>query len=523
MKKLTSILLVLALIFSFGLTASAAPVTTGTITITTNATVDTLEGRTFEAYQLFTATTTYEVAGVTYYNYVPTPLLKAVVADMTDTTGWTDVQYVNYVNDTILANETSAEFKAFSEALDSVIDAAGSTYTPDKTATGAAGATSVTLTDMPFGYYYIRENSANLGLGVEAMLFAFQTSNVTIQIKANTIEFEKTVVDPNGAEINVDGRNYSIGDTVNYQLTAVVPSIPQNSTASTYTFTDTMGAGLAYKGDAVAKYFNGTDYIAIPTSYVTNNTTTTADFSLTIDFLAWYNSFSDKDDYPAGADIVVGYSAVITTDAIDLTGLDNKATLTHDPDKEPYEKNVEVFSYGFKFLKTNGTDKLAGAEFKLYDTAPQIVDGEYVYGTPLTFIKDTTGAYVLSSGGNETLISDNGEFIIFGLKAGTYWLEETASPDGYNLLTAPVAITITAGGASWTVSVAGETGSYTYADKAAFLSSEASIGFNVLNSSSVELPGTGGIGTILFTIFGCGIILGGCVLLIVNRKRVFGK
>ena len=67
-----------------------------------------------------------------------------------------------------------------------------------------------------------------------------------------------------------------------------------------------------------------------------------------------------------------------------------------------------------------------------------------------------------------------------GLAAGTYYLEETKAPDGFNKLTDPIKIVIEKNGETYTITADGAEGNI----------------LNVQNSTGSLLPSTGGTGVI---------------------------
>ena len=82
---------------------------------------------------------------------------------------------------------------------------------------------------------------------------------------------------------------------------------------------------------------------------------------------------------------------------------------------------------------------------------------------------------------------------IRGLAPGTYYLEETTVPNGYNKLAARVPFTVTK-------------------------DATAAVEIEVKNESGAELPSTGGIGTTMFYIAGAVLVLGAGVLLVSRRR-----
>ena len=87
-----------------------------------------------------------------------------------------------------------------------------------------------------------------------------------------------------------------------------------------------------------------------------------------------------------------------------------------------------------------------------------------------------------------------------GLANGTYYLEETAAPAGYNILETPV-----------TVSVNG-------ANATAENISALTVTQNVANNTGTLLPSTGGMGTTIFYVIGSVLVLAAVVLLVTKKR-----
>ena len=156
---------------------------------------------------------------------------------------------------------------------------------------------------------------------------------------------------------------------------------------------------------------------------------------------------------------------------------------------------VIVRTHKLTITKTNqdGSEKLAGAQFKLYK-------GENTNGDPIKFKDLGNGKYRVATenevDATDTLESPNGNdgvkgiITISGLDAGTYTLVETKAPDGYNKLDNPTTITIqaTSNNNGTDVTVSGNE-------------------VTVKNNKGSLLPESGGMGTVLFTVVGVGGIL----------------
>ena len=129
---------------------------------------------------------------------------------------------------------------------------------------------------------------------------------------------------------------------------------------------------------------------------------------------------------------------------------------------------------------------------------------------------------------NATELSSDaqGLFKVTGLDDGTYYLEETVAPDGYNKLTNPVAVIISAdttNGQEWTnydqtpltkidVTVDGTKGTGNAAAGTAAIT--------VANVKGNTLPSTGGMGTVMLYVAGIAVfVLAGATLVMALRRR----
>lgn len=103
--------------------------------------------------------------------------------------------------------------------------------------------------------------------------------------------------------------------------------------------------------------------------------------------------------------------------------------------------------------------------------------------------------------------NENGRFNITGLNLGTYYLEETEAPKGYNKLTDKIKVTFTKDGV----------------DGATFVrllqgTSETNV-INVKNNTGSILPSTGGMGTTLIYLIGGALVLGSGFVLANKKER----
>lgn len=126
----------------------------------------------------------------------------------------------------------------------------------------------------------------------------------------------------------------------------------------------------------------------------------------------------------------------------------------------------------------------------------------------LTFDEKNGDVYTYNpTTGVTDLVSGNSGYIrLNGLSAGTYILEETKAPDGYNKLENTIKIVVTKNG------------------EAKQITKDRNVveQIDVKNNSGSLLPSTGGMGTTLIYLIGGALVLGSGFVL-ANKKRAKAK
>ena len=280
---------------------------------------------------------------------------------------------------------------------------------------------------------------------------------------------------------------------------------------------------------------------------------TTHDFELTYGENA-------KSIYPSPVDVVVKYVASVEPGAHigaapNEPNLYNTADLswTHDttdgPD-DPSTTTVTTYALGLNKVDADNGARLANAVFTVWrDKActsepvhviPTDIKGVYILDDLYTivsgefretsrenykdYLEDYLGENWETTQKNEVTSQINGKLVILGLEAGTYYLKEEKAPNGYNLLPAPHEVTVGATNNSFFV-VYDNDGE----GKGNVIDAEtAGEGYNrvnytatsttVENSKGVELPSTGGKGTMMMITIGTMIAMAFAVLLITQKK-----
>ena len=364
---------------------------------------------------------------------------------------------------------------------------------------------------------------------------AVQTSyNVTINHKVVKPTVEKKVYDnfdnQDGTSTGDFGSSadHAINEKFQFQLIAKLPAGRDEGRAYDYydkytvCFNDTLSEGITYDGlDSVVIESNGTPYD------ITNDS---SKYDIDISNLKSQNSFVVKihdvkncvANLNDGATITVTYTAHLNDKAYvniagDSTSNINKVYLTYSNNpkdelsigKTPESTPVCVYTYQLNNTKYRDDAKegneLAGAGFHLYSDEECKNEVELYQKDGFYFpIKDSTD----KDKEPVAMFSDNkGQFNVKGLDAGTYYLRETKTPDGYSACP-DTKIVISA----------------THDEHNVSLSGESNLNNKIINKKAggITLPSTGGIGTTLFYVVGGGLMVAAIVLL-VTKKRMENK
>lgn len=390
---------------------------------------------------------------------------------------------------------------------------------------------------------------------------------------------EGTVIDDkDGNEETTDDKidTAGIGDAVTYTVNVTVPSYPQNALNKTFFISDTMKKGLTFDYSSLNVSISGQDVkksgntFMLGDKVIATATETVNGFNLNFS----YDNLISDPKTGAVYTPVVTYQAVINKNAVvGDPGNPNKVTFYYanepnkgetwdtpekKPDKAPGVTSKEdqeiVYTYQIGLVKVDSKDntkKLEGAVFGVYkdENCNNLID------------KITT--------------NKNGYAFSTKVAYGTYYVKELVAPTGYSLntnvydvkanwTTATTKVTGTITNSSYTTKKPSEDaeqvgwikGSVFYAmneftkesaDAAkaepAYLEKEsttttsaettvtnsgagsgtAMISFEIPNTQLVALPSTGGIGTTIFTIGGCVIMIAAAGLYFASRRKLEKK
>lgn len=515
MKKVFAAAAAIATVFGLAATTVAtANAAGGNATLTVSTTDAKFAGKTVNAYKMFSATVSGDGQAV---SYTLTDEWKPFFKNST-ASGLTDVTDAN-INDKAndyVSKLTGNALVAFATKASNWAQTKANNITVGATATVSADASNskytATFTGLDYGYYVVAVPGATLANASSqyATLVSVHSTSVTAEIKGNLPTVDKKV------QVNGTGQNATdakIGDTLTFTLTSTIPDMSAYSTY-TFNFKDTLSKGLTFGQVKSVKVEDKT--LSVNTDY-TVTTPTAPNNTLTVAM----NDFKAKQQVNAGKKITVTYTATLNKDAVvGGAGNVNSATIqySNNPstngtgDSEP--SKVRVFTYGFTVDKytgdqyTDAATRLAGAKFTL---APK-------NGEPMSFVQVNAGsgtakaeyrvANAGETGATTTIITPaNGKVEFRGLKNGEYTLTETEAPAGYNKLASVIGVKVNGQNDGTDTTHATVTITYNNDNNGSNYDQTASNGvIPVRNKSGVTLPGTGGMGTIAFTVIGVLVI-----------------
>lgn len=429
-------------------------------------------------------------------------------------------------------------------------DSNGSTYNLTTDING-----KITIAGLSQGEYRIFEDaysntSANKGYILDAGYHTFTvqkdgkiqvdgnvSANATIQVANHRPDMKKEVY--NGTEWKQDAQ-YGVGDTVPYKITIEVPK--NIDKLSTFTVTDTP-TGLTDNVSSIEVKDDTTD-LTKNTHYTVADNGNGFTITFTPAEMAAY----------AGEKLVITYTATVSNDAVvGGKGNSNNAKLTytnkintHDSPAAPSTNTIEdsavMYSFGIKVVKTaeNGTTALPGVVFDLYREAKTgetpIVNAETLKKAGLDITKKwilvKSGLTTNANGIIDTSDSNNATNYTHGLANGDYYLVETKTVDGYNLLTKPVKVKLdVTATTTWqktnVYDASGNLVKHGTVTKTTFThtsnngdatKTELAVA-KVVNRKGFTLPVTGGFGTLLFSGIGVLLVLAGVGVLFSLKKK----
>ena len=525
MKKIFALLIAMVMVLGMSTSVFAATIVveTGTTASDGTSSKDVLSGETYNAYKILNYTSDTTKTPVAYSYYLTAAQYDADEDGKAKTDGLGDIlekagfeftksadgtQYVLTNADKITDAASVAEYLYTNKTkvAAKAIASASKTATADK---------EVVFSGLDTGYWFVTSS-----LGALCSLQSYDDEAMIVEKNQTITPPEKTVSDSEaqvGDKLtytvtltDVKGTNLAatIVDTMSEGLTLDVSSIKVVSSVELF------GKEATETEEAVA----GRTELIKDTDYTVSTSGTTV---LTIVINADVMTALD-----AGQTLTVTYDATVNEKA-SIDGTEKNTVIARYSNQETDGKTVEITTEKLAVNKIDASkNALAGAQFKLYRTdsanginhtavtLTQMTEAQIAAALATTTVDEETGEetttpgtaaantvyYKVDTTSTNTTIDmaqkgEDGKYlyssaVIFGLdKDSTYYLEETKSPEGYNLL-----------------------------DKEKEVALGTTTSIDVVNEAGSILPSTGGIGTTIFYIIGGVLVVGAGVVLVTRRR-----
>ncbi len=536
MKKILAMALAMAMVLGMSVTTFAADKVPDENDAKAVTISNVEEGATYRAYQIIDAA--YGLDGKNFTHYVWAPGTdqagKKVVFSETG-----ESAVVEGLTDDLIT-QLAADPTGLTEKAD---------YTPDTPlevgtwmilVTPPAADTTKIYNPMIASVFYSVNGSGNMNDVESGTIDAdrdWELVETGAFAKSSTITLDK----------ELDNRNtdteVSVGDTVSFTITTNIPSYDANYYEDpTFVIKDEIVNGLAYvkadPGDATPTApvvtVGGKTVTAGDNTYKVTWTPQDGKPSFQITFAPAYLTGLASAEVNERA-VTVKYSATVTDDAVKQVG-ENKASLDYsrtptETDTKEDKEYVFTFALHGELFKVDDADaKLPDAVFTLYE---EDTDGD----DEIVWAENDTKQ--VSAVGDPYTTTADGEIRFKGLDGDkTYYLKETAAPTGYTIndtvykiefvfdkpddykgeeITYTVKVT-----SNETPNPANESYTVKYGNK---VDDEYGNGIatgnaiNIQNTKLSSLPSTGGIGTTIFTIGGCAVMIIAAGLYFANRRK----
>lgn len=368
----------------------------------------------------------------------------------------------------------------------------------------------------------------------------YDNKNGTLTIYNYKPDLDKEVLKRGGDKEDpndwVEATDYKAGATIPYKVTVTVPA--NITKLGTFKVTDTpMHQTDNIDADKIHVYhYNGTEIDNSKYAVVRDNTQK--------GFVLTFNNPREDLAGDAGKTITIRYKATLDDDAVTtIEGNPNTVELEYtnrigsngqpvDGSTDKIHDDAIVYTFAVNIVKT-AADKntpLSGVEFDLYEEVAEKTEGT-VPGSTIGMTGENAEKYYKLV--KHLTTNGEGKVSASGLEKGTYYLVETKTAEGYNLLKEPVKVDLNfVYSETWDERKEYVEGALVKHDvdynrqnafekgttNATELTS-GSITANIINRKGFNLPTTGGFGTLLFSGIGVLLVVAGVGVLLSLKKK----
>lgn len=482
----------------------------GNLTVNVND-KNTLENQTINLYKLFDLSVSAGAGSEKNYAYTVNTQYEEILKNILKITEENPTSQTYYDK---LSGLKGSEVQKFADDFTKAVLARVPVLTPDYTSGKISkGANSHTFDSVDYGHYLVYQTGTK---EIQSSLVSVDEASVKVALKGEAPSIEKSA----------NEETVEIGQVVTYTIKGTIPDTTDYKNY-VYKIKDTLTSGLDFVTDVSGQTPAENPYVISVQIDGENAETQNASLggnhkrTMILDLSTWIRAKSTGGN--AGKAFTVTYYAKVNKDAVVQTN--NSASLEYGNDQDSTTETtpdvVTTPTYPLDIKKTDNAElnkqMLAGATFRLYKSE---TDAKAENNNAIK-VTGSDGSYTVAENQNSpdafmdmvTVVTDidskGYNLHLNGLAAGEYWLVETEAPAGYNKLTAPVKITITKSTTTnvneWTMSK----GDAPETDKI----------IDIENSTGTILPGTGGMGTVLFTVVAVVLILGVAISFIRSRRK----
>ena len=352
---------------------------------------------------------------------------------------------------------------------------------------------------VPVGAYVVR---ASDGSGTYGLMIA------------NTYDSSQKYMAAKNADVYAKLEGYNIGkeadddfvgrgDTVTFTVTTQFPATEkENEDGSkeqlkSFSVVDTP-EGLDITGIQSIKI--GSTTINVDEAWLEAHVTEKMDTVNTTETESYTIDLTDEiGSHNTGEKVEIKYTAVVVDTDYNNSVDANSNTVEYTPD----ETNGWTGRIKVTKVAEDETTGLSGAEFQVFlnesDTPISFVEVGTDSGIYRKALKDEAGATTTVK------VNDQGVLEVQDLADGIYTFKEIKAPDGYSISDVPTTATITEG------------------EEIVYVGYGDNDKINIINTKLSSLPSTGGIGTTIFTIGGCAIMIAAAGLYFASRRKQENK